>query len=57
MKYLCTLLYDVAILVFTAYMVVNVHPIWALMVFFLQAVREIKRDDSGRDSGTEHFEN
>ena len=35
MEYLFCLVFDTILLVFVGYMVINVHPIWALMVIFL----------------------
>ena len=38
MMYLSIMVYNIAILVFTAYMVINVHPIWAVCILLIQRI-------------------
>lgn len=36
--YLSIMVYNIAILVFTAYMVIHVHPIWAVCILLIQRI-------------------
>ena len=38
MMYLSIMVYNIAILVFTAYMVIHVHPIWAVCILLIQRI-------------------
>lgn len=38
MIYLSIMVYNIAILVFTAYMVIHVHPIWAVCILLIQRI-------------------
>lgn len=38
MMYLSIMVYNIAILVFTAYMVIHVHPIWAVCILFTHRI-------------------
>lgn len=38
MMYLSIIVYNIAILVFTAYMVIHVHPIWAVCILLIQKI-------------------
>lgn len=51
MMYLSIMVYNIAILVFIAYMVIHVHPIWAVCILLIQRIGTkvvrvpIKEDD------------
>lgn len=55
MMYLSIMVYNIAILVFTAYMVIHVHPIWAVCILLIQRIGTkvvrvpIKEDDDAVD--------
>lgn len=38
MMYLSIMVYNIAILVFTAYMVIHVNPIWAVCILLIQRI-------------------
>lgn len=38
MMYLSIMVYNIAILVFTAYMVIHVHPIWVVCILLIQRI-------------------
>lgn len=38
MMYLSIMVYNIAILVFTAYMVIHVHPIWTVCILLIQRI-------------------
>lgn len=38
MMYFSVMVYNIAILVFTAYMVIHVHPIWAVCILLIQRI-------------------
>ena len=38
MMYLSIMVYNIAILVFTAYMVIHVHPVWAVCILLIQRI-------------------
>ena len=38
MMYLSIMVYNISILVFTAYMVIHVHPIWAVCILLIQRI-------------------
>lgn len=38
MMYLSIMVYNIAILFFTAYMVIHVHPIWAVCILLIQRI-------------------
>lgn len=59
MMYLSIMVYNIAILVFTAYMVIHVHPIWAVCILLIQRIgtkvvrvpiEEDTKDDAVDDS-------
>ena len=59
MMYLSIMVYNIAILVFTAYMVIHVHPIWAVCILLIQRIgtkvvrvpiEEDTKDDAVYDS-------
>lgn len=38
MMYFSIMIYNVAVLVFTAYMVIHVHPVWAFCILLIQRI-------------------
>lgn len=38
MMYLSIAIHNIALMVFTAYMVIHVHPIWAICILFMQRI-------------------
>lgn len=55
MMYLSMAIHNIAVMIFTAYMVIHVHPIWAVCILFthrigVRVVRvPIKEDDDAVD--------
>lgn len=55
MMYLSIAIHNIAVMVFTAYMVINVHPIWAICILFMHRIGTkvvrvpIKEDDDAVD--------
>ena len=52
--YLSMAIHNIAVMIFTAYMVIHVHPIWAVCILFIhrigtKIVRVPIEDKSGRD--------
>lgn len=38
MMYLSIAIHNIAVMVFTAYMVIHVHPIWAICILFMHRI-------------------
>lgn len=38
MMYLSMAIYNIAVMIFTAYMVIHVHPIWAVCILLIQRI-------------------
>lgn len=38
MMYLSIVIHNIAVMVFTAYMVIHVHPIWAVCILFINRI-------------------
>ena len=38
MMYLSMAIHNIAVMIFTAYMVINVHPIWAVCILFTHRI-------------------
>lgn len=38
MMYLSIVIYNIAVLAFTAYMVIHVHPVWAFCILLIQRI-------------------
>lgn len=38
MMYLSIVIHNIAVMVFTAYMVIHVHPIWAVCILFIHRI-------------------
>lgn len=55
MMYLSIAIHNIALMVFTAYMVIHVHPIWAICILFMNRIGTkvirvpIKEDDDAVD--------
>lgn len=55
MMYLSMAIHNIAVMIFTAYMVIHVHPIWAICILFMQRIGTrvvrvpIKEDDDAID--------
>lgn len=55
MMYLSMAIHNIAVMVFTAYMVIHVHPIWAVCILFTHRIGTkivrvpIKEDDDAVD--------
>ena len=55
MMYLSMAIHNIAVMVFTAYMVIHVHPIWAVCILFINRIGTkivrvpIKEDDDAVD--------
>ncbi len=55
MMYLSMAIHNIAVMIFTAYMVIHVHPIWAVCILLIQRIGTkivrvpIKEDDDAVD--------
>lgn len=55
MMYLSIAIHNIALMVFTAYMVIHVHPIWAICILFMHRIGTkivrvpVKEDDDAVD--------
>lgn len=58
MMYLSMAIHNIAVMVFTAYMVIHVHPIWAVCILFMHRIGTrvvrvpIKEDDDDAVDGS-----